>query len=295
MGKIRPIETYRWTPEEKEYYLQQLLEGAKPAGPAETLKTVRAGDHLEQALERLQHGDQIVGVSSGYNSIDALTKGMAPGELTVMYGMTSHGKSQTAQNIAVRMAKEGIKSMFVSLEMTPAENTGRLFQMADMSPDEFRALPILYPDVDEINIKDIDALFDSARESGCQVLFFDHLHYLNRSVSNQQEEIGIIVNSFKRAAVRTNMHCVLISHVVKNVRAETIPKPEHLKGSSFIAQDADMLLAVWRDTEQTTGEVLVKIFKNRNRGYVPEKSMARLAVVGSVRLEEKITPIGLDY
>lgn len=287
MAKIRPIESYRWTQEERQYYLQELLKDAKPV-VKQTMATVRAGDHLEQALERLQHGDQIVGVSSGYRSIDKLTMGMAPGELTVMYGITSHGKSQTAQNMAVKMAVRGIKSMFVSLEMTPAENTGRLYQMSLMEPEAFRDLPILYPDVTEIGLKDIDALFDSAKESGCQVLFFDHLHYLNRSVSNQQEEIGLIVNNFKRAAVRTNLHCVLISHVVKAVKSEQIPRPEHLKGSSFIAQDADMLLAIWRDTETSTGEVVVKIFKNRNRGFTPEESTARLLVLDKVRLAERL-------
>lgn len=287
MARIRPLESFRWTEQEREFYLQELLKAAKPVEQV-TMGTVPAGDHLEQALERLQHGDRLVGVSSGYASIDKLTRGMAPGELTVMYGMTSHGKSQMAQNMAVMQAKAGIKSMFVSLEMTPAENTGRLFQMAQLDPQEFRKLPIIYPDTTELGLKDIDSMFDSAKENGCQVLYFDHLHYLNRSISNQQEEIGIIVNNFKRAAVRTNIHCVLISHVVKAIKQSEIPKPEHLKGSSFIAQDADMLLAIWRDTEQTTGEVLVKISKNRNRGFVPEESIARLYILDQVRLSEGI-------
>jgi replicative DNA helicase len=186
------------------------------------------------------------------------------------------------------MAKKGVKSMFVGLEMTAPENTGRFYQMADMDKEEFVQLPILYPDVKQISQKDIDALFDSARENGCQILFFDHLHYLARSVTHSQEEIGVIVNNFKRAAVRTNIHAVLISHVVKNVRRDRIPSPGDLKGSSFIEQDADMVIAVWRDMERDTGEVLLKIWKNRNRGFNPEESVATLQVLDKVRLAEQV-------
>ncbi len=82
-------------------------------------------DHADEAEERYKNRDKVQGLSTGFPSIDTLTMGLVEGELIVVAGPTSKGKTLLSMCISNNIAKKGGRVLFVTLEMTKAELTSR--------------------------------------------------------------------------------------------------------------------------------------------------------------------------
>lgn len=226
-------------------------------------------EYAEEAKASLANWGGMQGLSTGYKNLDLMIKGLVGGELIIVSGQTSHGKTQLAANIAYNMAKVGQPVLFVTLEMTKLELTRRILKMAEPAPGN--DLPIFYQLATEMNYNDINQLIKRAVEDGAKLVVIDHLHYFLRSVEFANQEIGKIVKEFKRAAIENNVPVMLLSHVRKLERNKE-PEIDDLRDSSFIGQDADVVLMVWRDMKEgaeSPDNVSVKMHKNRNRELNP--------------------------
>lgn len=227
---------------------------------------VLASDYVEDAKELVKNWGKMQGISSGYPSIDKLTKGFAPGELTIIGGATSNGKTTLAVNIATRILAQGKSVLFVTLEMTRAQLTSRLMYVGDKFTD-YSSL-MTYQKTDELNWKSIDGLIGRAvKEMGVDIVFIDHLHHFTRELKNVAEDLGRITKEFQKNSHAHNIPIVVISHTRKGA-GDSI---DDLRGSSYIAQDADIVLMVSRD-ESTPDSIAVSIQKNRNRGFDKDKN-----------------------
>lgn len=220
-----------------------------------------ATDYLEAAKKLRAEWGQMQGISSGYDSIDELTKGFVPGEVTVIGGATSNGKTALAVNITARIAKLNIPVLFVTLEMTHAQLVSRLLFC---EPEfENHASIVSLQKADEMNWQSIDGLISSAvKEMGVGLVVIDHLHYFTRELNNVSEDLGRITKEFKKNAIRHDVPIILISHTRKGSGNSL----DDLRGSSYIAQDADVVLMVTRDSSLPRS-IVVSCEKNRNRGY----------------------------
>jgi replicative DNA helicase len=236
-----------------------------------------ASDYTEQAKERMANWGKLQGLSSGYAEVDRLTKGLVGGELVVIAGATSQGKTTVALNIANNVAGAGVPVLFVTLEMTKAEVTARLMKMngGDNADYQQAASMLAYQKEDELNWKDIDGLIAKAKqELGVGLIVIDHLHYFSRELEHLSEDLGRITKELKKNAIRHDVPILLISHVRKKGNNEAkgkAPDIDDLRGSSYIAQDADIVLMVARAAEYPNKMVL-RIDKNRNRGIDYTKS-----------------------
>ena len=118
---------------------------------------------------------------------------------------------------------------------------------------------------DELDWKHIDGLIERAvKELGVELVVIDHLHYFTRELQNVAEDLGRITKEIKKNAIRHNIPVMLISHVRKSQDGKQTTM-EDLRGSSYIAQDADIVLMVGRDFDND--KLIVTIEKNRNRGF----------------------------
>lgn len=235
------------------------------AGDAETQRTQYglelAVDYLDEAHELVKQWGKMQGLSSYYPSIDAMTKGFVAGEVTVIGGATSNGKTTLAVNICARMVAHGIPVLFVTLEMTKAQLTSRMMFVQDNFEDF--AGNLSYQSADEMNWQSIDGLIAGAvQQLGVKMVIIDHLHYFTRELQNVAEDLGRITKEFKKNAQRHNIPIILISHTRKGQGNDI----NDLRGSSYIAQDADIVLMVSRP-EDYPSQFLVSIQKNRNRGF----------------------------
>lgn len=73
---------------------------------------------LETLERRTEKRGQIAGLPTGFGDLDRATCGLHPGELIVIAGRPSMGKSTLAANIAENVAINGGTAFFVSLEMS---------------------------------------------------------------------------------------------------------------------------------------------------------------------------------
>ena len=228
---------------------------------------------------------KLVGLSTGYVVLDDMMMGLAPGELTIVAAPTSVGKTLLCLNIAANLAMSGHTVGFITLEMTRPEIGSRLMRiMGDRKED---IANIVVNKSDRMSWRSVETFIKKALEYGdIEALFIDHLHYFARSMDNQAEELGLITQEFKHLAIKYNLPIVLISHTRKtdNMGKERAATMNDLRGSSFIAQDADIVLMlnrVWQNDEDSgsivdaTG-VKVTLEKNRNRFGVPIGTSFRL-------------------
>lgn len=221
--------------------------------------------YMEQARNNREPEGTIKGLSTGLKKVDTMTQGFVPGELMIISGQTSHGKTQLSNNIMLHVAQNGHKVMFVTMEMTKQETADR-FNMLTKDQDIGEGKIFLNMRSD-LAYTDVTKLIEKAKEKGCELVVIDHLHYFSRSVENATQEVSKIVKEFKSAAVTLEIPIILICHVRK-MPPKQHPTLEHLRDSSLIAQDADMVLMVWRDespSAKNPNEVEVTLWKNRNR------------------------------
>ena len=248
-------------------------------------------DHIEEAENRYKHRDEIQGLSTGFPSIDQLTMGLVPGELIIVAGPTSKGKTLLSMHISNNVAKKGHRVLFVTLEMTKAELTSRYMYVnggADTSDFATVAANTVFQENDELDWKDIDGLIQNAKdELDVDLVVIDHLHYFSRDLKNAAEELGKITMTFKKNAIRHKIPIILISHIKKLSKDEDLSL-EALRGSSLIAQDSDIVLMVNRDPE--TNQMGVLIDKNRNRGKLSDRTKEWLG-----REQREIDTIYLDF
>lgn len=230
-------------------------------------------DYIDDAEDRFHNWGKMQGLSTGFPSIDEQTLGLVGGELIIVAGQTSRGKTLLSMNIANNVAKTGKTILFITLEMTHAELTSRyMFVNGGSRTDDFAevAANTLFQANDELDWKDIDGLIQNAREElDVDLVVIDHLHYFTRELQNVAEDLGRITKEFKKNAIRYNIPIILISHVRKMAKDEQL-SGESLRGSSLIAQDADIVLLVDRDPE--TNAMGVMIDKNRNRGKTSDRT-----------------------
>jgi len=230
----------------------------------------------EAAIEYREKWGKMQGVSSGYASIDQLTHGFVGGELVVLGGYTSRGKTQLAINITHRLAHKGLPVLFVTLEMTKAMLTSRFMRLGEIGADT----PIFFQSQDAIEPEDLAPLIGRAKSDGCQFVVIDHLHYFARG-DNMLGKVGEVTRAFKRLAVEYNLPILLLSQLsrpdkAKRVGRLDVPSLNDLKESSYIEQDADIVLMIHRDLPDDNSSdpdidpslVYVVQRKNRNRGMI---------------------------
>lgn len=264
-------------------YITALLE--RETTKIELMSIAEIADEIE---EHHKTYGLMQGLSSGWGSLDGLTKGFVGGEMTVIGGQTSHGKTTTATNIAYNVFKNGHNVLFVTMEMTHKELGSRFRHMHGGSVVDLPG--ILFQRNDELNWKDIDKLIGEAVKNNVELVVIDHLHYFTRELENVAEDIGRITKEMKKNAIRHNIPILLISHVRKKQYGQKKVGTDDLRGSSYIGQDADVVLMVHRveDDSATLGkldQIMIEITKNRNRGFNPNKASAVFEFDGTTMKE----------
>lgn len=222
-------------------------------------------EYTKEAKVIAEHWGQMQGLSSGYRSLDRLTKGFVGGEVTVVAAKTSVGKTALAINIANNISLKDVPVLFVTLEMTKAQLTSRYLYINGGETEDYEKVASLtvFQETDELNWKSIDGLIGNfCKEFTNSFVVIDHLHYFTRELENVSEDLGRITKELKKNAIRHNVPIVLISHVRKGPKDISI---EDLRGSSYVGQDADIVLICGRSEDGT--KLGIKVEKNRNRGF----------------------------
>lgn len=264
-----------WDHEKKERALFRLLEEVPPevvrAARKKRSARVAIQDYREEAKQIKRLEGTVQGLSTGFQGTDEMMLGMTPGELIIVSGPTSAGKTQLVTHWAYHNAKAGKKVLFVTMEMTKPQMTERFMGAAETDLTELEYGIIEYQKEDELASVDINYLVSDAVKSGAQLVVIDHLQYFSDdSDENEARQLGRICKDFKLAAVKCAVPVVLITHITKSVLGKK-PDTNSLRGSSLIAQHSDQVILVYRDDRVNASKleantVEVTNWKNRLRG-----------------------------
>jgi len=219
------------------------------------------------------HAKGVTGIPTGYTKLDKMTSGLQNGDLIVLAGRPSMGKTGLGLNIAMQAALNGFAIGFFSLEMAAEQLTLRLLSSesgiahhnirnATITSNEWVELTniaaklaqmkIFIDDTAEQSILDIRAKARKLKaEHNLQFLVIDYLQLLhsNRRHENRHQEVSEISRSLKALAKELNIPVLALSQLSCAVdsRVDKRPMLSDLRESGAIEQDADVIMFLYHD------------------------------------------------
>jgi replicative DNA helicase len=253
-------------------------------------------------LSTLDDPTGITGIPTGYNDLDGMTSGMQPGELIIIAGRPSMGKTAFALNIAEHVALNTDKAVAIfSLEMPSTQlamrligSVGRIDQhkmrTGQLQDEDWERLtyalgklndaPIHIDESGGINAMELRARARRLKRQ-CEALegkqlgliVVDYLQLMTsvRQTENRATEVSEISRSLKSLAKELELPLIALSQVNRKIEDRTDKRPvmSDLRESGAIEQDADVILFLYRDEvynkdTQYKGTAEVIIGKQRN-------------------------------
>ena len=237
---------------------------------------------IEKSIDRLnelsQSGSSLVGFSSGFKDLNKQTQGLQRGDLIVVAGRPSMGKTSFAMNIAENfLLNEDVKGgvLVFSLEMPGESLTTRLLashakinqqnvRSASLSNEELkrfmdsssklRELPLYIDDSSLLSPMELRARarrVSRQEEHGLSLIVVDYLQLMQLpgSTENRVNQISEISRSLKALAKELNVPVIALSQLNRAVeqRPNKRPMMADLRDSGAIEQDADLILFIYRD------------------------------------------------
>jgi replicative DNA helicase len=220
----------------------------------------------------------LIGSSTGYKDLDSKLQGLQNGDLIVVAGRPSMGKTSLAMNIAenILLDSESNGSVLIfSLEMPGESLTTRLLSgMTKLNQQNVRSgmlkddeLRILFQQseklknlplwIDDSSILSPMELRAKARrlarteKDGLSLIVVDYLQLMQLPLSseNRVNQISEISRSLKSLAKELNVPVIALSQLNRAVENRPNKRPimADLRDSGAIEQDADVILFIYRD------------------------------------------------
>lgn len=230
-------------------------------------------DSFEALDAKSAKGGMITGIPSGLVDLDNITAGFHPGELIVIAGRPSMGKTALALTIARNAAVDNKHGVGIfSLEMANQELAMRmlcsearvnshLVRTGNLPQKQWKNLsihvgvlaeaPIYIDDSPAITVLEVRS---KARrlmaEHDIELIIVDYLQLMQgpRNVENRQQEISVITRSLKALAKELSIPVIALSQLSRAVESRNPPIPQlsDLRESGAIEQDSDVVMFLYR-------------------------------------------------
>ncbi len=263
-------------------------------------QAARVQDEVAAFLEELEQrrdGSIGGGLSTGFHQLDETLGGLHKGEMIVVAGRPSMGKTAFGLNIAEWVAGHGDTPVgFFSLEMTRQSVTERIlcgranvdmqtlrrgtitdqdYSALQTAAGQVNGLRLLIDDTSRLSLFDLRAKArQMVRSAGVGAIFIDYLQLMRYGgrCQSRQQEIAEISGGVKDLAKSLDVPVVVLSQLNRNPdsRGDTRPKMSDLRESGAIEQDADVVILLHRpgyykkDDPDLQGIAEVIVDKQRN-------------------------------
>src|SRR5712675_469439 len=226
-------------------------------------------------IDELYHSDgKMTGVSTGFKQLDEMTSGLQPGDLIIIAGRPSMGKTTLAVNIAENAALGSNKSAAIfSMEMSAESLTLRMISsLGRINQSNLRSGRLQeedWPRIDsamtqlsnaKIYVDETPGLSPTEirararrlkRERGLDLIVVDYLQLMQvpGNKENRATEISEISRSLKALAKELKVPVIALSQLNRGVeqRVEKKPVMSDLRESGAIEQDSDLILLIYRE------------------------------------------------
>lgn len=239
--------------------------------------------------------DGVRGIRTGLTDLDRVIGGLEPQMLIVLGSRPRVGKTALMANIAVRVARQGIGVMFVSLEMSASQLIGRMAGGVSRVPTRAiksgnvepgvrarydAALDALH-NLDGLYISDTTSLTTQAVRAAALALGYpplvlvDHIRLVADKHDREVQRLGMITWGLKQLAKEG--HCTVVAAAQLNRalehRADKRPTLADLRDSGEIEENADIVLGLHREPETIDRTLEIRPLKNREG---PTNTLVRL-------------------
>jgi len=234
-------------------------------------------DLLMQVYERIEKrdGKHVTGIATGYHELDQLMCGLQNGEMIIIAGRPSMGKTSFAMNIAEHMGVvDKIPVAIFSLEMSnqqlaerflsskskiDAQNIkrGRLsdehYKLLIESCDELSSAPIYIDDMAAMTPLELRAKTRRLKKQyGIKCVIVDYMQLMSCGagrVESRQQEVTLISRHLKALAKELDVPVVVLSQLNRALegREDHRPRMSDLRESGSIEQDADVVILLHRE------------------------------------------------
>lgn len=273
------------------------------ASQSKTNSVITLKDALKENLRNLEKGKrekgEILGLSSGFNSLDNKLLGMQAGQMIIVAARPGMGKTSLALNIAVNSCKQSqLPVMIYSYEMLGAELSGRILSSEanidsrkirtnDYNDMELRSLghavqnlsklPIYINDNGSTNLLDIKSQARKVKaEKGIGMIVIDYLQLMQPHVrkNSREQEIAEISRGIKELAKELQCPIMALSQLNRSATSRTDRRPQlqDLRESGSIEQDADVVMLIHREgyyDENVVDKNVAEIIVAKNRAGEP--------------------------
>ncbi|NYT63103.1 replicative DNA helicase [Alcaligenaceae bacterium] len=264
---------------------------------------------LTQVVERIDElyhregGSDITGVPTGFSDLDRMTSGLQPGDLVIVAGRPSMGKTSFSMNIGEHVAiEQGLPVAVFSMEMGAVQLAMRMvgsvgmldqhrMRTGKLTADDWPKLTHAVQQVQEaqIYIDETPALSSTevrarsrrlARQCGkLGLIIIDYMQLMSASSAgeNRATEISEISRSLKGLAKELNCPLIALSQLNRSLEQRPNKRPvmSDLRESGAIEQDADLILFIYRDEvynpdspDKGTAEIIIGKQRNGPIGSV---------------------------
>jgi len=256
--------------------------------------------NVVERIETLYNRDDpsdVTGVPTGFADLDRMTSGFQPGDLVVVAGRPSMGKTALALNIGENVAlNTGMPVAVFSMEMGASQlamrligSVGRLDQhklrTGRLQPDDWDKLstalgrlneaPILIDETPALNAIEVRSrarrLMKQYGKLGLVIVDYLQLMQATTQGENRATEISEISRAMKSLAKELQVPVVALSQLNRSLEQRPNKRPvmSDLRESGAIEQDADVIVFIYRDEvynpeTQDKGVAEIIIGKQRN-------------------------------
>lgn len=240
---------------------------------------------LQEDIDRRACGEHI-GVKTGIRGIDAHIGSMEPGNLVIIAGRPSHGKSALACTIAVNAGRAGKRVFWVTLEMDAVETARRIVSslsgvdnrkfktanLQDMTEDEGNRYIAAYERLakmglyvsDTTNQTPLDIWRTAQRvkaEGGLDLIIVDYIGLMSagsQKKENRVQEVSYITRMLKNMAQALQVPVLALSQLNRaNDKEGRRPRLSDLRDSGSIEQDANIVMLIQRDAHLSEDGTIV--------------------------------------
>jgi replicative DNA helicase len=240
-------------------------------------------DLVTRAYELIEKrdGKHVTGLATGFITLDQLTCGLQNGEMIIIAGRPSMGKTALALNIAENLGVvEKIPVGIFSLEMgqqqlaerflcSVSQVESQLVRKGMLSTEHYSRLvdacgilsaaPIYIDDASTLTPLELRAKarrLKSQHGIKCVIVDYLQLMHLGTRIESRQQEITTISRYLKALARELNIPVIVLSQLNRSPEGRTgnLPRMSDLRESGSIEQDADVVMLLHREDYYHSGE-----------------------------------------
>ena len=258
------------------------------------------------------------GISTGFPDLDRrLGGGLAEGSLVILAGRPSMGKTALALQVAYNVADHGSTALVCSQEMQDTQLIDRAVSFVGRVPlaglltgegltaddhDKYQAAlsriaaaPLFLDEQGALKPADVRRKARKVKNKrGLAVLVIDYLQLMvgDKDGENRTREVTQITQDLKALAKELSCCVIALSQLNRQVESRPNKRPimSDLRESGSIEQDADVILAPYRDEyynadSRYQGLAELLVLKNRqgaSGGFVPMSFQGEYTAFGSI-------------